>query len=134
MEAARVMADQAYQRTIRMIWFSGEEQGLIGSQAYLADHPFQNIVGVINLDMYGYDSNLDRCFEMHIGTLPAANRVGQCMVNVISTYGLDLHYDYLTYDSDLSCCSDHCLFVRKGIGAIEILENYAAHSPSKGCG
>jgi len=134
MEAARVMADQAYQRTIRIIWFSGEEQGLIGSQAYLADHPFQNIVGVINLDMYGYDSNLDRCFEMHVGTLPASDRVGQCMANVISTYGLDLNYDYLTYDSNLGCRSDHCPFLLKGIGAIEILENYAANSPSKGCG
>jgi leucyl aminopeptidase len=72
--------------------------------------------------MFGYDSDSDRCFEMHVGTLPASDRVGQCFVDTISAYNLDLpRFDYKT--SAATDRSDHGPFWHRDIGAIEILEN-----------
>ena len=71
LEAARILRYYRFDRTLKLIWFNAEEQGLYGSAAYVADHPTANIIGVVNLDMFGYDSNSDGCFELHVGTLPA---------------------------------------------------------------
>ena len=43
-------------RTIKLIFFTGEEQGLFGSAAYTQDHSMAAILGVLNLDMFGYDA------------------------------------------------------------------------------
>ncbi len=63
LEAARIVTNYQFHRTIKFVTFSGEEQGLLGSQAYAfeADSLGHNIVGVLNLDMIGYldDSNHD---------------------------------------------------------------------------
>ncbi len=55
--------------------------------AYVADHPAEmaNIVGVINLDMFGYDNDNDRCFELHVGTLADSNMVGTCLLTSLTT-------------------------------------------------
>ncbi len=133
LEAARVLSQYQFQRTIRLIWFTGEEQGLLGSQAYLSDHTYNNIAGVINFDMFGYDADGDRCFEMHVGTLAASNQVGQCYADTIAAYQIDVTYDYLI-NSSLGCRSDHCPFWNRGVGAVEILENNFIDSTGQGCG
>src|SRR5262249_29024116 len=56
-EAARLLRQFRFQRTIKLIWFTGEEQGLIGSAAYVADHSMANYLGVLKMDMFGYDGN-----------------------------------------------------------------------------
>jgi hypothetical protein len=57
LEAARVLAqlEPAPRRTIRFVWFMGEEHGLFGSKAYVAAHEdeLDEIVAVVNLDMPG---------------------------------------------------------------------------------
>jgi hypothetical protein len=114
-----------YTYTIKLIWFTGEEQGLQGSQAYLLDYGMfsEDLVGVINLDMFGYDSNGDDCFEIHAGTLPESHTLGDCLVNSIAAYSLPLTYDYIK-DEIESANSDHLPFWANGFGAIEILENH----------
>lgn len=133
MEAARLFRFYKFDRTIKIIFFTGEEQGLLGSFAYVDDHQTEmpNIVGVVNLDMFGYDSDNDRCFELHVGTLAASNTVGTCFTNVNTNYGLNLTYDYLT--NGAIGASDHYPFWQEGVGAIEILENYATDSVPGGC-
>jgi photosystem II stability/assembly factor-like uncharacterized protein len=56
MEAARILSGYRFERTIKFICFSGEEQGLFGSGEYIADRRSagDKIVGVINFDMIGY--------------------------------------------------------------------------------
>lgn len=127
LEAARLFRDQTFDRTIQIIWFTGEEQGLFGSRAYAktVNDPSQ-ILGVINLDMFGYDSDQDRCFELHVGTLTASDLVGQCFVNSIDAYDLDLEqYDYLR--GQAIGASDHSSFWDIDVGAIEVLENMFDH-------
>jgi len=56
LQAAKIFADQNFEKTIRFIAFSGEEQGLYGSRAYAAGMADlgEQIVGVFNFDMIGY--------------------------------------------------------------------------------
>ena len=134
LEAARLLREQRFERTIRIIWFTGEELGLLGSRAYVESEGFdpRAVVGVVNLDMFGHDTDNDRCFEMHVGTLPASDRVGQCFVEAAQAYDLGLEtYDYLT--DEAVNASDHGTFWREGVGAIEILENMFDHQQPLGC-
>jgi len=55
-EAARVMRPYLFQRTVRFCAFTGEEQGLLGSDslARLYHQRGDNIVGMLNYDMIGH--------------------------------------------------------------------------------
>ena len=134
MEAARLFPFYKFDRTIKIIFFTGEEQGLYGSEAYVADHPTElpNIIGVVNLDMFGYDSNQDRCIELHVGTMTASYTVGTCFTDVNANYSLGLSFDYLTTNAEEY--SDHASFWDAGVGAIEVLENYSSKTSPNGCG
>jgi peptidase M28-like protein len=122
LEAARLLRQYRFQRSIRLILFTGEEQGLFGSAAYTADHPLGPVAGVVNLDMFGWDGNGDRCFEIHAGTLPASIDVGSCFQTTIGAYALGLGHDFLT--TTATDRSDHASFWNHDIGAIEIAENF----------
>jgi hypothetical protein len=55
MEAARVFAQYQFGATIRFIAFDREENGLIGSQAYVSTHAGEMIRGMISMDMIAYN-------------------------------------------------------------------------------
>ncbi len=61
MMAVAKLAGHQFERTIRFVFFTGEEYGLLGSAAYAkqcqARH--ENIVAVYNMDMIGWDGNND---------------------------------------------------------------------------
>lgn len=133
LEAARLLRQFRFQRTIKIIWFTGEEQLLLGSAAYVRDHPLGSITGVMNMDMAGYDSNGDRCFEIHVGTLAQSDAVGQCFAASADQYSPTLNYDYLT--TNATDRSDHASFwnATPSVGAIEISENFFSDSSPGGC-
>jgi leucyl aminopeptidase len=132
LEAARLLRDFRFERSLQIIWFTGEEQGLYGSSYFITHLPAgKTYAGVVNLDMFGYDSDDDRCFELHVGTLPASEAVGQCFTGTIQANGLPLNYDYLT--SQAEGYSDHEPFWRIGIGAVEVLENHSTLTSQGGC-
>jgi hypothetical protein len=59
--AAKIMSQYSFNHTIRFVTFSGEEQGLYGSKAYV-EEAFENddnIIAVINMDMMGYSKDVD---------------------------------------------------------------------------
>ncbi len=55
-ELARVLRDCEYKRTVKLVFFSNEEQGLIGSERYAADavENEMNIQGFLALDTIGF--------------------------------------------------------------------------------
>jgi len=56
METGRVIMGHEYKRTIKLVCFSGEEQGLLGSEAY-ADAAYsagEKIIAAITMDMVAY--------------------------------------------------------------------------------
>jgi leucyl aminopeptidase len=135
LEAARVLQGHALPRTLRLIWFTGEEQGLLGSHAYAISHNLSGLQGVVNLDMAGYDGDGDRCFELHVGTQLASDAVGQCFAHALAAYGSPLNplsYDYLT--NAATTRSDHSSFWSQGVGAVEVLENFFTATSPGGCG
>jgi leucyl aminopeptidase len=131
LEAARLLRQYRFQRTIRIIFFTGEEQGLVGSEAYVAEHDTGNHLGVVNLDMMGWDGDEDRCFEIHAGTLPASIDVADCMRDSTVVYNLGLSHDFLT--TGATDRSDHASFWQASIGAIEVAENFFFDGLPGGC-
>jgi len=121
LEAARLFRHYQFDRTVKIIWFTGEEQGMLGSGAYVNDHSLSGYQGVVNLDMFGYDGDNDRCMELHVGALAASDVVGQCFAASVAAYGLNLSYDYLT--SDFTRASDHARFWDNGVGAVLLHQN-----------
>lgn len=131
LEAARLLRSYRFDRTIKLVWFNAEELGLLGSASYVTDHDVSNVVGVVNLDMFGYDSNSDGCFELHVGTLPQSDLVGQCFVQTIQSNSLPLTFDYLT--EQVTDASDHGSFWEVNVGAVEVLENHWDNQQPGGC-
>jgi leucyl aminopeptidase len=133
LEAARVLAGRSFERTIRLVWFTAEEQGLHGSRAYATEHDLSNVVGVVNMDMIAYDSDNDRCFEIHAGELSQSQAVGQCVLDSINHYNLDLAADLLVGEHARGF-SDHGPFWEAGIGAVGLIENALINDlPDGGC-
>lgn len=54
--AAYIMSQYSFEHTIKFVTFSGEEEGLLGSEKYAQEAASQgwNIVGVLNADMISY--------------------------------------------------------------------------------
>jgi hypothetical protein len=54
--AASIMSQYQFNHTIKFVAFSGEEQGMLGSEVYASEAAAQgwNIVGVLNCDMISY--------------------------------------------------------------------------------
>ena len=131
LEAARLFRHYQFDRTVKIIWFTGEEQGMLGSSAYVNDHNLSGFQGVVNLDMFGYDGDNDRCLELHVGTLAASDAVGQCYLQSVQAYSLGLSNDYIT--SGATTASDHAPFWNQGVGAVLVHENGFLNPPGSGC-
>jgi len=68
--AAQVLSAHRFQRTIRFVLFTGEEQGLLGSAAYanLLAAQGANVVAVLNLDMIAFDGAGGPVLRLHTRT------------------------------------------------------------------
>lgn len=62
--------------TVRFCFFNAEEQGLVGSKAYAAMLKAANapVKAAVCLDMIGYNSDVQRLFEVHAGYTDASVR------------------------------------------------------------
>jgi Zn-dependent M28 family amino/carboxypeptidase len=56
LEAARVLSQGTFDATLLFIAFDREEQGLIGSHAYVDAHLADNVLGMISLDMIAWNN------------------------------------------------------------------------------
>lgn len=132
LEAIPTFAKTEFDKTVKVIFFSGEENFMQGSKAYVVAHASDNIVGVINMDMFGNDPEDERCFEIHVGTLPESDPLGQAFRAAITDYNINLTYDYFNYVAyELG---DHSPFWAEGIPAMTAMENFTTDSTPGGCG
>jgi hypothetical protein len=129
LEAARVLADYDFQKSIRFVLFAGEEQGLLGSAHYaaLAAANGDQILGVINLDMIGYDGNNDGRLEIHAGTMLNSQEIGTFVCRNFINWGLSLTPEYITSGS--TSASDHASFWYNGYPAILLIEDFQDFTP-----
>ena len=134
LEAAAILRHHQFKRTINLIWFSGEEQSRRGSEHFVEDYQewLPEIVGVINLDMFAFDWDEDRCFEVHAGTLPGSHRIGRCLMQVIDAYKLNLSFDFIDDDTAYTL-SDHYPFWLAEVPGVMVFEN-GFYQEGKTCG
>jgi photosystem II stability/assembly factor-like uncharacterized protein len=115
-EAARVLAEYPFERTVKLICFSGEEQGLFGSGEYAGDAGAagDRIIGVLNFDMIGYADVRPEDIDI------VADSASEWLAN----FALDCAHAYvrslatLKIIDETSVLSDHASFWKAGYHAI----------------
>jgi hypothetical protein len=115
---AHLPADQRPARSILIVWKTGEEHGLLGSE-HFTDHPTvprQSIIAHLNLDMVGrnHPDSL-----MVVGSRRIATGLGDLVDRVNQRQPRPFFFDY-TYDvpghpEQIYCRSDHYSYARYGI-------------------
>ena len=127
LEAARVLAGIDFERTIVFICFSGEEEGLVGSDAWAGDAAAagMDIIGMINLDMICYRVAGDT-EDLDIISNGASQQMADLAFEAIAAYVPEL----ATVEGYLvSGTSDHAAFWSHGFRAIFLFEDSGNYSP-----
>lgn len=122
LEAARILSRYNSDYSIIYALWDEEEQGLRGSGYYAwnARQTDQNIRGVINIDMIGWDSNNDGRFYINVRDTASSVYLSEVMLNVYDAFEFDLEPVVLNPGSG----SDNLAFWYFGYGAIGIEEMY----------
>jgi Zn-dependent M28 family amino/carboxypeptidase len=113
LEAARILKSlgRTPRRTIRFAFFSGEEEGLLGSRAYVSAHEkeLDRLRTVLVMD---HGAGEPRGFEIHgREDLAAAVKTRLAPLTGLGAAGVSLHADFLT---------DHGPFVAVGVPAFTL--------------
>jgi hypothetical protein len=87
LEAARALASCQPRRNVRLVFFSNEEAGTIGSQAYAAQLkttvPITSLKGFIAMDMVAYP---DATRDLHLATVPANEPLARAMETAVAQW------------------------------------------------
>lgn len=127
--AADILSEYRFDRSIRFVFFTGEEQGLYGSRQYAAEAAAsgENIQAVINLDMIAWDGQDAPAMRVHTRSVynagyPADLELAIAFVSLIYDYGLDGSLMPII-DPDGASSSDHASFWDAGYPAILVIED-----------
>ncbi len=122
LEIARILSQYDSESTIRFIAFDMEEQGLIGSSEYVADHQSEDIRRMISLDMVAYDTGTNNC---NIYGRTASNPIKNELAAAVAEYSGGLTY---TIGGDTPY-SDHAPFEEAGFQACLLIEYLVWSNP-----
>jgi len=125
MLAARVLSRYQFERTIRFVLFTGEEQGLLGSWVYArsASNVNANIVAVLNMDMLGWDGKDGPTMRIHTrpkATAPGDIEIATAFMDVVSVYSISITPILTSYGMN---ASDHGSFWDFDYDAVCIIED-----------
>ncbi|MEW5720689.1 MAG: M20/M25/M40 family metallo-hydrolase, partial [Chloroflexota bacterium] len=124
--AAEILRQYNFERTLRFVFFTGEEQGLCGSNRYANDVSGQNIVAVHNMDMIAWNAVNGPTLRLHTrASDPGYSSdlaIANTFVNVVSAYGLGGNLSPIV-DPDSMGFSDHASFWARGYPAILAIED-----------
>jgi hypothetical protein len=129
LEAARVMQNYNFEYSIRYIAFSGEEQGLYGSEHYaqLARSQGDSILGVINGDMIAYSDIQPETLEVFAKTYnPPCEPFADFFIAAADTYTTLLTNKRMT---TTMVYSDHAPFWDQGYLALCNIEDFWVQNP-----
>jgi hypothetical protein len=133
MMAARLLVPRDLAYTVRFVLFTGEEYGLLGSDAYAADRSArgEDIRGVINLDMIGYNTGIPGCEVFarsgHSTGAAESRRLAALFAEMASVYDLDLVPQEIVIDDyPLVGGSDQWSFIAQGYSAILVSEGFSS--------
>jgi hypothetical protein len=128
LEIARLLKNVTTDYTIIFALWDNEEQGLLGSAyyAFQANSRKDVIIGVINLDMIGYDSNNDMKMEIHTRDVKESNQIASKISKLNSFYGIGLSPSIVNPGST---SSDHASFWNFNYSAVLLIESFADFNP-----
>jgi len=129
--AADMLNQLDFDCTLRFVLFTGEEQGLRGSAAYAADAyaAGEDIRGVLNLDMIGYNSDAEPIIDLYTRSVISGSlNIAETFSQVVSAYDLNLMPELLV-DNALGNYSDNKSFWDQGYAAILAIEDYDDFTP-----
>jgi hypothetical protein len=92
LEAARILSQYQFKRTIVYAFWDEEEIGLLGSKhhALQVSNASNKIVAVLNIDMAGYDANDDGIFDIDLNTNAGSVKMKDDLVGINNTNGLNI--------------------------------------------
>lgn len=101
-------------RSVLIMWFSGEEEGLLGSRHYVANPavPLNKHVFMINMDMVGYAKSFGNAIAA-IGTV--TSKWGE---NTVRTLSQKYPSHKIKFTEKVEGGSDHAPFMNKGIPGV----------------
>ena len=123
LEAARILSKYQFEYSLVYAFWDQEETGGHGSKhfAFMASESEVDILGVINVDMIGWDGNHDGLFDIHSNDVANSDSLAEMLVKMNLIYNLPL--DPIVYhNSRLS--SDQRSFWDNGYPAVMIIEAY----------
>jgi hypothetical protein len=128
-----VAAGHAPRRSVRLVAFNAEEQGLIGSKSYAraAAAAGDRIAAVLQMDMIGGLQGGARKVEIHAGTgvagpvVEASQRLAALTADAVHAISPDLEVQLLSGPDDPAAGrSDHASFHERGWAAVVMSENF----------
>ncbi len=130
MAIADILSQYHFGCTLRYILFTGEEQGLFGSKAYAAEARAlgDNIWGVLNVDMLGYNTaGSPTTLELHTRPNNGSDlSIAYLFNDAVTAYSLGLLPIIL---QDRLSFSDHSPFWDQNYPAILAIEDWSDHTP-----
>jgi hypothetical protein len=137
--AAKILKDYRFERTIRFVFSTGEEQGLLGTEAYAKQlkDAGQNVLDVVNLDMIAYSTQSSPIQNLHtrIQQNPgytADLAIATLFVNVVNNYGLSTSLVPVII-SDSNDEGDQYSFWDNSFPSIMVIEDYNNFNPNYHC-
>jgi PKD repeat protein len=128
--AADILSQYQWGCTLRFAFWTGEEQGLLGSEAYAqrAHNIGENIIGYLNLDMIAWNTNgspagIDLLYN---ASMPPTLELAQLFSDVVDAYTINLIPELVT---SLGGGSDHSSFWDQGYTAILSIEDQGDFNP-----
>jgi hypothetical protein len=124
--AADILSRYQWNCTLRFAFWTGEEQGMLGSEAYAtrARSQGQNIKGYLNMDMIAYNSGAPNEINLFArSSVPGSINMMDLYASVISAYELNLVPVKYT-DRSIGNYSDNKSFWDEGYASIVTTEDY----------
>ena len=125
LEIARLLSTQCLDNTIVYALWDEEEIGLVGSNYYATQAAANgdNILGVLNIDMMGYDGNNDNDFDIDVRDFGNSIAMKDDIVSILNnpTYGFTLNVNVVNPGTT---ASDHARFWNQGYTAVLVGESW----------
>src|SRR5690606_7633845 len=126
LEIARILSTQCTDNTIVYALWDEEEIGLRGANFYAnqAAANGDNILGVLNIDMMGYDGNDDNDFDIDVRNIANSVAMKDDIISVLNTpeYGFTLNVNVINPGTT---ASDHSRFWANDFSAVLVGEAWS---------
>ena len=119
---SEILSKYTHNSTIKLILFSGEEQGLLGSKKYVEELEKQdvNIIGILALDKIGYAKTSEQGKTIRHHANPSSSWMLDITEEISNTYKDEININIEKQPFDGS--SDHKSFVDKGYSGSNLVE------------